>query len=259
MPDLSSLFDLSGRVAAITGAGQGLGRAMALALAEAGADTAIIDTRLDTAEETSELVRRTGRRSVAIRADVSNKDQVSAMPARIRAELGDVDILVNNAAISRLVPSDALSQEDWQAVVDVNLIGSFNCCQAFSPGMIERNYGRIINIASVSGMIVNRDWTQAPYYATKAGLIMLTKALAVEWATHHVTVNAIAPGLMRTSSAEEGWMTDPDRTDMWLKDIPMGRVGEPDELAGAVVYLASEASSYMTGQTLVLDGGLTLL
>jgi len=257
MTGIYSLFDLTGRVALVTGAGQGLGQGMALALAEAGADVVVADLRQDTAEQTATEIQRLGRRALAIQADVAREPQVREMARRALAVFGAIDILVNNAGISRHTASALMPLADWQAVMDVNITGVFICCQAFAPGMIARNYGRIINIASMSGLIVNRDVPQSPYYASKAGVIMLTKALAAEWGKHGVTVNAIAPGYMRTPLNEK-FLADPTRAAQWESGIPLGRIGEPRDLAGTVIYLASAASSYMTGQTLVVDGGFTL-
>ena len=257
MAGVLSLFNLTGRKAVVTGAGQGLGKAMALALAEAGADVAVVDLRVDTATQTADEIRAHGRKAIVVKADVSRQEQVEAMVKEATAHIGPIDILVNNAGISAHVASAVMPLSDWQKVLDVNITGVFLCCQAFGPGMIARKYGRIVNIASMSGLIVNRDVPQAPYYASKAGVIMLTKALAAEWGPHNVTVNAIAPGYMRTPLNEE-FLADPLRAAQWTSGSPAARVGEPRDLAGALVFLASEASSYVTGHTLVVDGGFTL-
>lgn len=257
MAGVLSLFDLTGRKALVTGAGQGLGRSMALALAEAGADVAVVDRRPETGQSTAAEIRALGRKAIVIQADVSQQDQVQAMAREAEQGLGPIDILLNNAGISSHIDSDKMPLSDWQRVMDVNITGVFLCCQAFAPLMKARRYGRIISTASMSGLIVNKDVPQAPYYASKAAVIMLTKALAAEWGAFNITVNAIAPGYMRTP-LNEGFLADPVRAAQWTDGVPLGRVGEPRDLGGAVVFLASEASSYVTGHTLVVDGGFTL-
>ncbi len=257
MPNALSLFDLTGRVAVVTGAGQGLGKGMALALASAGADVVVNDLRQETAEQTAAEIRVMGRKARVVLANVAEQKAVTEMADQTLAEFGKVDILVNNAGISRHVASERMALSDWQVVMDVNCTGVFLCCQAFAPSMIAQRYGRIINVASMSGIIVNRDVPQAPYYASKAGVIMLTKALAAEWAPYNITVNAISPGYMRTPLNEKP-LADPVRTARWTDTIPMHRIGDPEDLDGAVVFLASNASAYITGHSLVVDGGFTL-
>ena len=205
MAGVLSLFDLTGRKALVTGAGQGLGRSMALALAEAGADVAVVDLHTETGQSAAAAIRALGRKAIVIQADVSQQDQVQAMAKEAERSLGPIDILLNNAGISSHIDSDKMPLSDWQKVLDVNITGVFLCCQAFAPLMKARRYGRIISTASMSGLIVNKDVPQAPYYASKAGVIMLTKALAAEWGAFNITVNAIAPGYMRTPLTRVSW------------------------------------------------------
>ncbi len=252
------LFDLSGRVAIVTGAAQGLGEAMAQALAEAGADIVIADINEPLAHSTARrIAEATGRQCIALRTDVTNEAEVEAMVKNTLDRFGKIDILVNNAGIVRHVPAEAMSRKDWDDVINVNLTAVFLCSQRVGRHMIERRKGNIINIASMSGLIVNNPQPQVSYNASKAGVIMLTRSLAAEWAKYGIRVNAIAPGYMETPMTKELLKTEM-AIKYWIGMTPMQRPGQPWELGGAVVYLASDASSFMTGQVLVIDGGYTL-
>jgi len=249
----SNLFDIAGRKALVTGGGRGIGRLLALALAKAGCDVSILGVHRENIEEVAEEIRQLGRKGLAFQADVTRKAQVQKAFADTAKELGRLDICVNNAGVATRVAAEEIPEEDWDSVVGINLKGVFLCCQAAGELMIPQRCGSIINIASMSGMVANVPQAQAHYNASKAGVIMLSKSLAVEWAQYNIRVNSISPGYIKTEMTIEVKHMFP----LWEPLIPMGRLGEPKELTGAVFYLASDASSYVTGSNLVVDGGYT--
>jgi len=251
---LFNLFDITGRKALVTGAGRGIGRVLALALAEAGCDLSILVRNIKDAEPVVKEIQLLGRTCIAVQADVRKKGQVDRAFAKAVDELGRLDICVNNAGISIQKPAEEMSEEDWDNILDTNLKGVFLCCQAAARIMISQRQGIIINIASLSGAAVNVPQKQAVYNTSKAGVVMLSKSLAVEWAEYGIRVNSISPGYIKTE------MTISSMTHLfptWESLTPMKRLGEPEELRAAVLYLASNASSYMTGHDLVVDGGYT--
>ena len=249
-------FSLDGQVAVVTGGGQGLGKVFCRAFAEAGADIAVAEINEETGPQTAEEIAELGRRSVFVKTDVTDPAGADAMIAETVRKLGKVDILMNNAGIVQWGEAEKATPADWRKVIDVNLNGLFYCAQAAAGHMIERKQGRIINIASMSGHIVNFPQCQASYNTSKAGVIHLTKSLATEWAKYNIRVNSISPGYMGTDMAKP-FFDDPEYGGIWIKGIPMGRPGDPEELGGLAVFLASEASSYMTGSDVVIDGGFT--
>jgi 2-deoxy-D-gluconate 3-dehydrogenase len=245
-----SLFDLTGRVAAVTGANTGIGRGIAIALAEAGADVALVGRT--PAEETAEEVRAAGRRAVIVDADLSTTAPIAGAVERTLAELGGLDILVNNAGIIRRSDALEFSEQDWDAVLDTNLKSVFFLCQAAARHMINKGYGKIINIASM--LSFQGGIRVASYTASKSGIAGLTKLLANEWAPKGINVNAIAPGYIATNNTA-ALQADETRNRQILERIPAGRWGKPADLNGAAVFLASSASDYVHGHVLAVDGG----
>jgi NAD(P)-dependent dehydrogenase (short-subunit alcohol dehydrogenase family) len=250
-------FSLAGQVGIVTGGGQGLGKVFCHAFAEAGADVVVAELNPVTGSATAEEICAKGCRCLSIETDVRQRESIDAMVERTLAEFGKIDFLMNNAGIVKWDPAENVAEEDWHDVMRVNLDGVFFCSQAVGQHMIARRSGRIVNIASMSGLIVNRPQAQASYNTSKAAVIHLTKSLASEWAPYNVRVNAIAPGYMATPMAQP-FFDDPEYGGMWIDAIPMKRPGQPEELGPVAVFLASEASSYVTGATIVVDGGYTV-
>ena len=250
-------FSLAGQVGIVTGGGQGLGWAFCQAFAEAGADLVIAELNPETGEQAAERIRSKGREALFFQTDIRKKDNIDAMVARALDRFGKIDFLMNNAGVAMWRAAEDMTVEEWQNLMDVNLNGLFFCCQAVGKHMIERQSGRIINIASMSGVIVNTPQPQAAYNTSKAAVIHLTKSLAVEWAKYGIRVNAIAPGYMATPMSNK-FFDDPRYGSVWMNLTPMHRPGRPEELGPLAVFLASEASSFVTGAAILIDGGYSL-
>jgi 3-oxoacyl-[acyl-carrier protein] reductase len=243
-------IDLTGKVAFVTGGSQGIGRAIAEAMVGAGAKVGLVAIPSDKPEEAAKEI---GGGTVGFAANVTDPAQIDEAVTRVEEALGPIDILVNNAGITRDGLLARMSDADWALVLDVNLNGAFHMMKRVSRGMMKRRSGRIINVASVVGIIGNRG--QANYAASKAGLIGLTKSIAKELASRNVLVNAVAPGFIDTAMTQA--LTE-DQRDVLRKQIPIGRLGSGEDIAKAVVFLASELADYITGQVLVVDGGMVM-
>ena len=248
----ASTFDLTGRVAVVIGATSGIGKAIALGLADAGADVVPTGRRKNLVEQVVSEVQQRGRKSVVATADVTSTSSINDFARTVIEKFGKVDILVNAAGITVRRPTVEVSDREWGEIIDTNLNGMLRACRAFGPQMIERRYGRVINIGSLTSLVALQE--VAAYGASKAGVAALTKSLAVEWAPYHICVNAILPGVFRTA-LNEGLLDGTARGNELLMRTPMRRFGQPEELAGAAVFLASDAASFVTGHLLAVDGG----
>jgi len=247
----NNVFSLQDRVAVVTGGGRSLGLQISRALRDAGADVVVAEVNAETGAEAAEELGGT-----FVRTDVTDPTSVREMVAAVVESHGRIDVLVNNAGVVHNIPSEEVPDDEWRKVMSVNLDGVFYCCREVGRAMLERGSGAIVNIASMSGVISNHPQPQSAYNASKAGVIMLTKSLAGEWAGRGVRVNAVSPGYIRTPMTEAG-MSNQEWADVWISSTPIGRLAEPEEIAPAVLYLASDASSFATGTNLLIDGGYT--
>ena len=245
----TSNLSLEGQVAIVTGGGTGIGRGIALEFAKAGADVVVASRRLSVLEKVGEEVTTLGRRSLAVQTDISRKTDVDNLVRRVMDEFGVIDILINNAAVLTTTPLLKLSEDDWDKTMDVNLKGYYLCCRAVGKGMVERKKGNIINIASQAAFRGGSS-----YNISKAGVVNLTRGLARELASYNVRVNAIAPGWVRTEMSK-AMQSDPVAYKEALAEIPLGRIAEPSDIATVALFLASDASRHITGDTIVVDGG----
>jgi NAD(P)-dependent dehydrogenase (short-subunit alcohol dehydrogenase family) len=248
----TELFSLEGKVAVVTGGTSGIGRALSLGLADAGADVIATARRQQQVDDTAAEIEKRGRKSLRVASDVGDRGSLEKLRDATLEKFGKVDILVNCAGIIKRTPTLDLLEEEWTNIINTNLTGTLRACQVFGRAMLERGYGRIVNIASLNSFVALSE--VAAYAASKAGVASLTRSLAVEWSKKGVTVNAVAPGVFRTDLNAQLLDSTPRGQELLMR-TPMGRFGKTEELVGAVVYLASDSASFVTGQILVVDGG----
>ncbi|MDQ0875460.1 NAD(P)-dependent dehydrogenase (short-subunit alcohol dehydrogenase family) [Paenibacillus sp. V4I3] len=248
-------FQLHNKIALVTGAGRGIGRALAIGLAEAGADVALFARTASDIEEVAHEIRALGRKAYPFTVDVTNREQIEEAVQQIIEQSGRLDILVNNAGMNIRSQALAVTDEEWDTIMQTNLKSAFLCSQIVGRHMQQKEYGRIINIASVAGQVALR--TGVVYAATKAAMIQMTKVLALEWGKYGINVNSIGPWYFKTPLTEK-ILANPEYLAEIIARTPLGRVGELEELVGPAVFLASDAANYVTGQTLFVDGGMTI-
>lgn len=251
---MEKIFDLKDRIAIVTGGSRGIGKATAELLSHYGAKIVIADILEEESVNTANEITKKGGEAIAIKTDVSNKKDIENLIDATIKKFGRVDILVNNAGIYKAAPTEEVSEEEWARVLDINLKGYFLCAQVVGREMIKQKYGRIVNISSIAGL--SGFSNSAAYCASKAAIILLTKTLAIDWAKYNIRVNAICPGVIKTA------MTDPLLKDTGFQEmikqrVPLSREGKPEEIAAGVLFLVSDASSYMTGHAMIIDGGWT--
>jgi len=248
----TQLLSLEGKVAVVTGGTSGIGRALSLGLADAGADVIATARRQQEVDNTADAIESRGRKTLRLVSDVCNRESLETLLTAALKRFGKVDILINCAGKIKRTPTISLPEEEWTDILNTNLTGTLRACQIFGKHMLERGYGRIINISSLNSFVALSE--VAAYAASKAGVASLTRSLAVEWSKKGITVNAIAPGVFRTD-LNAALLDSSPRGHELLMRTPMGRFGKTEELVGAAVYLASDSSSFVTGQTIVVDGG----